>query len=407
MSDLWIPPSPTACKLKWAWSTIFLNSAKTKSCFHNPTHSFDTQTFNFHNIPIKVEDRREMLDGKWPDGCAYCKKIEDVGGQSDRQSQNNIPALIPEDLGTETAPKILEVFFNNTCNLSCLYCGPMLSSTWAQEINRYGTIDVAPRLSETFSYERDEYVRVVDRFFEWLDKNGKSLERLHVLGGEPFLLKETTRLLSVLETSNSSMEIAITTNLMIDPVVFTQYIQRLTQMIKHQNVSSVTIIASIDGWGKAAEFQRTGLDLELWEKNFQTVLNEQLIKLDINLAMTCLTIPTMPELIAKWNEWCKIKEVGLHGMQVFNPNFLAPHVLPAYHNKEYFQQAIDLIPEDTWGKKWAKERFSSLLPVFDKYQDGVVPEMRKLKTFLNEISQRRSMDWTTTFPKIYQEIKDL
>jgi hypothetical protein len=407
MSELWKPPSDTACKLKWAWSTIFLNSGTTKSCFHNPIANFDTKEFNFHNIPIKVVDRQEMLEGKWPTGCAYCSKTEAVGGTSDRQSHNNIPALIPNDLNTVTQPKLLEVFFNNTCNLSCLYCSPVLSSTWSQEISKFGIIDFYPRLSRTFEQDREEYSKTLDRFFEWFKDNKHTLERLNILGGEPFLLKETSRLLEVLATDTANLELNLVSNLIIEETKFDEYVDKLVNLVNNKNISGVVIMASIDGWGAEVDFQRYGIDRQLWLRNFNKLLTTPEIKLDINLAITCLTIPSIPEVIRLWNTWNKTKEVGLQGTRVFEPSFLAPEVLPASVNRKYFEEALELIPEDTWYKRWSKERFSNLLPVFDKYPEGNIDEMKKLKLFLIEISRRRSVDWTTVFPQINKELLKL
>jgi len=115
----------------------------------------------------------------------------------------------------------------------------------------------------------------------------------------------------------------------------------------------------------------------------------------------------MPALIKMWNSWNKIRPVGLQGTRVFDPSFLAPEVLPEYLNRQYFEEALDLIPIDTWYKKWSKEKFSNLLPVFDKYPDGNIIEMKKLKTYLDEISSRRLLDWTKIFPQINKEFLKL
>ena len=407
MIEKWQPPSPTACKLKWAWSTVFLNSGTTKSCFHNPVQKFNTETFDFHNIPIKIADRKQMLAGEWPAGCAYCSQTESVGGKSDRESHNDILDIIPDTLELETTPKLVEIFFNNTCNMSCLYCGPKLSSTWAQEVDKFGPSKINHKISPLVDYNRQEYVETLDNFFNWWDGNKTKIERLNILGGEPFLLKETDRLLNVLEQDQLNLELNLVSNLMISPKIFDMYLERLVKLINNRCVTSVVIMASLDGWGPEIDFQRWGLDRELWLRNFNRLLETTEIKIDINLAITCLGIPAMPALIKMWNSWNKIRPVGLQGTRVFDPSFLAPEVLPEYLNRQYFEEALDLIPIDTWYKKWSKEKFSNLLPVFDKYPDGNIIEMKKLKTYLDEISSRRLLDWTKIFPQINKEFLKL
>ena len=57
--------------------------------------------------------------------------------------QNQMPNLSPVELDVDNklifvSPTIIEVFFDNTCNLSCLYCIPELSSKIADENKNFG-----------------------------------------------------------------------------------------------------------------------------------------------------------------------------------------------------------------------------------------------------------------------------
>ena len=70
----------TSCQLKWNWSTLFLNTGITASCHRTGKSEINAENFkNFHNTPVKLADRTNMLQGKWPEeSCKYCKDIEDV-----------------------------------------------------------------------------------------------------------------------------------------------------------------------------------------------------------------------------------------------------------------------------------------------------------------------------------------
>jgi hypothetical protein len=136
--------SNTACQLKWTWSTIFLTTESTASCHRTNGHQFGSD-FDFHNTATKIDDRMRMLDGKWPaKGCTYCQDIEAAGGQSDRITNLDFPGIhAPPELdqnpvAVHVTPRILEVYFDNTCNLKCLYCGPHFSSLWDAENVRHG-----------------------------------------------------------------------------------------------------------------------------------------------------------------------------------------------------------------------------------------------------------------------------
>jgi hypothetical protein len=135
----------TSCRLKWSWSTIYLTDGSSASCHRSSSGFLDENNFNdFHNLPVKLEARQQMLDSQWPEGgCDYCKNIEDSGGFSDRNFQNSIPNVYPQELDTnqnllEVDPVVLEIFFNNTCNLSCIYCTEKFSSTIKKENQKFG-----------------------------------------------------------------------------------------------------------------------------------------------------------------------------------------------------------------------------------------------------------------------------
>mgnify|MGYP003353282478 CR=1 FL=1 len=82
------------------------------------------------------------------------------------------------------------------------------------------------------------------------------------------------------------------------------------QNIKLQsNLNQLNLICSIDCWGSPAEYVRNGLDLNLFEQNFNYVLHNTDIVLNINSALGPLTIPTMPDLVDKINKWSQVRTV--------------------------------------------------------------------------------------------------
>ena len=190
----------TACLLKWTWSNIYFDTGTSASCHRTQKYPIDPNNFDdFHNLPQKIKAREMMLGGEWPQaGCQYCQRVEERGGASDRQvNLNNYDNiyLAPEELlknNTEThvTPKIIEVWFSNTCNMSCVYCGPQFSSLWDEEIRRFGPI--ATNSDKIAVSSNQQYDKMVSNFWNYLDTNEryKELRRYHILGGEPFLLKE-------------------------------------------------------------------------------------------------------------------------------------------------------------------------------------------------------------------------
>ena len=223
------------CQLKWNHSTVFLTMATTASC-HRVTHDpyeFKDNKINFHNIKTKLEARGKMLKGEWPGrGCEHCKSTEDAGGHSDRMSHLNMQGVTaPKELATNTeavnvTPTQLEIYFSNTCNLKCVYCNSKFSSTIDNEnrlnglfeygfeqnqgmpVRIYGKIEINPNIEED-----------TNKLFVWLEEHIHELNKVMILGGEPFLQKETERLVRLLErTNNPNLTLVIFSNLTVDPV---------------------------------------------------------------------------------------------------------------------------------------------------------------------------------------------
>ena len=130
------------CQLKWTHSTVYLTQGVSASCHRVEGDQIEIQNgeLNFHNIPAKLEARRKMLSGKWPGrGCEHCKHIEEAGGKSDRQIHLQLegttaPPELDHNLeAVDVTPRQLEIYWGNTCNQKCIYCGAHYSTQIHQE----------------------------------------------------------------------------------------------------------------------------------------------------------------------------------------------------------------------------------------------------------------------------------
>ena len=132
------------CMYKWTWSTIRLMEGSTNSCHRVKSDKLKPENYkNFHNTPTKLLHRQSMQNGHWPgDGCEYCRDIELAGGHSDRMDLNQDTWLAPKELEDKSSaikltPRLVEVYFNNLCNLNCIYCsGEYLSLIHISEPTR-------------------------------------------------------------------------------------------------------------------------------------------------------------------------------------------------------------------------------------------------------------------------------
>jgi hypothetical protein len=397
-------PDPT-CAYKWGWSTIFLQNRTTSSCHRTEQDSITTENLaNFHNTPLKLKARQSMLDGNWPGGgCEYCKKIEDAGGISDRQDINQIELdqIVPIELisnirETVVSPTMVEVYFSNLCNMSCIYCGPKYSSTWEQEVRKHKlyTID-----SDTLIGDKDSYQVILAKFWEWLDKNASNIVKYNILGGEPFYQPELETNIDFFETHPCpNLRLTVFSNLKVGHDKFVRILTQLNSLLERGHLANVQITCSLDCWGPQQEYVRTGLDLIQWEKNFDTLVKEfQKIEVQIHGTMTSLTIKTMPDLVKKMNDVNqyrteKSRPVYLTYNMVFHPPQLNPDIFPNGFFDTDFDEVINLLTN------------SHTKNIIRGYKQSINngehnPDLiGKLKIYLDTLDARRGTDWKLLFP---------
>jgi MoaA/NifB/PqqE/SkfB family radical SAM enzyme len=91
----------------------------------------------------------------------------------------------------------VDLRWTNHCNQACVYCGPLYSSKWSQE------------LGEKVRSNDHAKKQVKDYVF----KNVKNLKNVYLAGGEPLLMKENKEFLELLLKENPNVNLRINTNL--------------------------------------------------------------------------------------------------------------------------------------------------------------------------------------------------
>lgn len=399
----------TACQSKWTWSTIFLNQLSTASCHRVQPVKFELEDFdNFHNIPKKLNDRKLMLEGKWPTGgCEYCKNIEDAGGWSDRQHNLEIPNLTPVELETDptaivVSPKIVEIFAQNICNFACVYCFSHNSSRIEQENIKFGSFNsngvTIPVINKP-TVAAQEYF---NKFINWLTNNITKLSRLHLLGGETFIQHDLMNsVLEILDKQpNPNLEFCIFSNMCAPNKYWDLYIEKIKKLQKDKKIKVFDLTASIDNWGVEAEYTRFGLDLNLFEKRLDWASKQDnWLRININQTVTAMTIKTMPALIEKIKKFSSSKHIG-HYFQFYTGNqmFQHPQIFSYDFWKDSFVEIYKVMPTDTVHQQEAVLRMQGLEKQLQQVKKNNINEIKKLHIYLDELDRRRGTNWRTVFP---------
>ena len=405
----------TACQLKWSWSTVILYNGNTSSCHRVDGNLITVDTFDsFHNTPKKLADRKLMLEGNWPQGgCEYCQKIEEAGGDSDRTMHRNIPDMSPPELDNnplaiEVSPTILEVYFDNVCNMSCIYCWDGFSSKIQQENIKFGRFERSGVIIDNRAKKVENIDALTASMWQWMKTNGQSLKRLQVLGGEPFYQQQFDYCLELFDQNPfPNLEFSVISNLMISTERFENIINRIKKLLTKKKLKQFDLTVSIDCFGKEQEYVRYGLDLDQWRKNFEYAAAQRWITLNINQTLSGLTIKTIPSLLNYVNNFRVDRKIGhFFSTTVMTHNFLHPEIFGANFFDNDFIEILNNMPEITWQQKEAKKYMLGIQSQLNSVSRDQ-QKINQLGTFLNEIDRRRNLNWKETFPWLMQELTDV
>jgi len=417
--------SDVACPLKWQWSTLFLYHGTTNSCHRTMLSYLPPQdTGKFHNTAEKIEQRKIMLNGNWPErgkGCEYCKDIEDAGGMSDRTtnlwlhetdpsySRFISPELIKDPRELEVTPTILEVYFTNRCNMSCIYCGPDFSTQWVKENKRFGSLDRHLNKTDTHRAKLQDtvYTERLAAFWQWMEANYQTLKQFHVLGGEPFYQTETEDTIQFWQDHpNPDLELRIFSNLKVPIKKFAAILSSLESLNKSKKCRSVGIIASIDCWGKEAEYLRTGLNLRDWLKNFEYLIHQSWCHVAINATVSALSIKTMPELFTKVNEWNEKRkdtsQISISFNMLQDPACMHAGIFAKGFFDAEFDRMLNMMPTENQWEISNRNYLIGVRKVVDAKEKSDA-KISALKAYLSEMDRRRKTNWKEMFPWLVLE----
>ena len=232
-----------------------------------------------------------MLKGERPKGCSYCWNIEDSGQHySDRHYRSLEPwaktrfqEVLDQGLGENIIPSYMEVNFNPSCQFKCSYCSPHLSTSWMEEIQKYGPYPTIQPHNDIQSLkdkqlwpipvrEKNPYV---EAFWKWWPELYPQLKVFRMTGGEPLIDYNTYRVLEYIKAKpHPQLELAITSNLCPPKKMMARFQQELKEILREKKIFRFMLFPSIDTWTEQAEYIRFGLNIKEFEKNVRLLIQE-------------------------------------------------------------------------------------------------------------------------------------
>ena len=434
---------PTFCLAKWHHVTMYLQTGETHSCYHPAPHKiplldvFETPSA-LHNTAHKKQERKMMLEGKQPDGCQYCWNIEAMGPDyiSDRHIRN--ASIFTEERYEQTAkgpwdqnvnPEYIEINFGNECNFKCGYCHPKYSTRFFNEIKEHGPVTSVKNhrcdIDWMKLYSREEDNPYVDAFWKWWPELRKTLNIMRVTGGEPLMHVSTWKLLEKIDKDPMPwLELNINSNLGVKTSLVEKLSDSVKQLCDDGKIRSFKLFTSLDTWGPRAEYIRTGLDLELWEKNFHTYLQRTNSPITFMITFNIFSVTTFKEYLAKFLEWRNqygwYDDKKEHRVRFDTPYLRDPiqydmNILPKEEFMPYMYDALKFMEEnvdDNASNKFTTVEFEKFKRVVDYMAETVYPTRKLIEgrrdfyNWFNELDKRRDTDMLSIFPE-YSEFYKL
>ena len=434
---------PTFCLAKWHHVTMYLQTGETHSCYHPAPHKiplldvFETPSA-LHNTAHKKQERKMMLEGKQPDGCQYCWNIEAMGPDyiSDRHIRN--ASIFTEERYEQTAkgpwdqnvnPEYIEINFGNECNFKCGYCHPKYSTRFFNEIKEHGPVTSVKNhrcdIDWMKLYSREEDNPYVDAFWKWWPELRKTLNIMRVTGGEPLMHVSTWKLLEKIDKDPMPwLELNVNSNLGVKTSLVEKLSDSVKQLCDDGKIRSFKLFTSLDTWGPRAEYIRTGLDLELWEKNFHTYLQRTNSPITFMITFNIFSVTTFKEYLAKFLEWRNqygwYDDKKEHRVRFDTPYLRDPiqydmNILPKEEFMPYMHDALKFMEEnvdDNASNKFTTVEFEKFKRVVDYMAETVYPTRKLIEgrrdfyNWFNELDKRRDTDMLSIFPE-YSEFYKL
>ena len=344
----------------------------------------DTKIKNIVHGEANTRLKEKMLSDLKPNNCSGCylqeKHRADLSSISSR-------LYYLKEIGPKTDLKLLEqpkdfslkhvdLRWTNSCNQACVYCGPGLSSKWAQE------------LGVKVNSKKDVRKDVKEFVFE----NISNLQNVYLAGGEPMLMKENLEFLNLLKEKNPNCTIRVNTNLS------TTQTGIFDLLVSFPNVHWTV---SVETLGQEYEYVRHHGSWSDFEKNL-TIIKKLEHKISFNMLHFILNYDSLFDCVDHF------RELGFHDNSfIIGPLYTPTHLnilnLPSPMVEKVVKKIKNLLEEKPKG--YLKNSYENLLLYYTTTKWD-----RNIKDFVDKTKirdARRGTDWSKVFPQLFEELNEL
>jgi radical SAM protein with 4Fe4S-binding SPASM domain len=241
------------CAVPWNQFQVFSDgSIKTCTRGKRVGNLMETSIDEILSSPKVLKIKSDLLEDKLNDNCVTCHNLSSGDDHYDlRNHYNPLLKAVDIDYTDLNAFELhsIDLHWDNTCNLKCVYCNPKQSSLIAAE--------------QKISVSKIDPIHI-DQIIQMIIKNQFNMKEIYMSGGEPLLIKHNYRLLSSLDNKNIPLRINSNITLAVNSnSVFAEV----------KKFKNVLWTISADTQGNKFNYIRSGSDWGQVLENLETIKN--------------------------------------------------------------------------------------------------------------------------------------
>lgn len=337
--------------------------------------------------------RLKMISGEETPHCTTCYKNDELSPNTSFRSWVNkkfehyidiVDYMNSDGSMAVMSLKYFDLRFSNICNFKCRSCGSLFSSSWATEDKKFtGNKQISISIA-------DKKPDLMDEFKPHL----LGIDTFYFAGGEPVITPEHYFILEhLIENNRTNVELRYNSNCS----VLKYKDKNLIELWKH--FPNIYFGASLDSWGKRAEYIRHGTNWSDVISNLQQIKRETPhIILDFNCVVSVMNIHTLTDFLdVMHNEELIDVQKSTPNLTILRtPAELGISIL-SYEEKEKIKIKIKKWIFDNKPSDSLKIRLNNILDFLNVDDSNL---SRDFKSYTMKIDKRRDESFVDTFPEL-------
>ena len=331
-----MPNQQIFCNVPWTNIHVYWDGSF-GACCSEASKPYSHGRYNLSELTVAewfntepMQALRKHIMGNHPLSlCSGCYAEESIGHESRRIKENFKSVIFTEQAfdesflqspmyenfitaDTNIVPIDWHVDLGNECNLACKMCNPRASSRIAAQYRQWKITSQEENIFKNWTEDPHAWQNFVTSI-----QQTPNLNRIHFMGGEPFLNKKFNDILDVLLEYTPKVSVSFVTN-------GTFYDSNIVEKLK--KFSSCDIEISIESFDRTNDYIRQGSKIDVIKNNLE--------KFTANISDTFkIILRSVPQLLSinsyhNYLRYCWENKIIVQSIPLKNPKYLQISVLP-------------------------------------------------------------------------------